>query len=274
MKGIIDTHIQHIGGNKIKTMKRYIDTPKGRYTYQLKIVYEGVKKIDKEKAKQNLQLFNVIAKRNGLKFGILFGTFLGAMREHDIIEHDEDMDIFVLGENKQLFLSMLFELRENGFEVIRYDRRGDLCSIMRNGEYIDVSFFEPINEEVRLALSYFVPQRFLTDLSPYSFLEDEFYGPTEWEDYLLFWYGETWRQPIQRDNFELPQWRIIIQKIKWFLFFKIPKPLFKKIIIRRLRPKIEQYNDRVERINRIKGIDYLKKINNVQEVLDSVYVRR
>ena len=156
-------------------MKRIIKTPKGIYEYKPLIVYEGIKKIDKLKARKNLLLFKEISERNGLVFGLAFGTFLGAMREHDFIDHDEDIDLFVLNEYKDLFLSMLFELRDNGFEVIRYDRRGDLCSIMRNGEYIDILFFRKINGDVRLAQSYFLPGQFVEEIALYDFQGKKFW---------------------------------------------------------------------------------------------------
>lgn len=41
---------------------------------------------------------------------------------------------------------MLFELRENRFEVIRYDRRDGLCSIMRKEEYIDIKIWDIANQ--------------------------------------------------------------------------------------------------------------------------------
>lgn len=249
-------------------MKRFIDTPNGKYEYQLKILYEGVKKIDKEKATRNLLLFNEIANRNNLKFGLLFGTFLGAMREHDIIEHDEDMDLFVLEENKQVFFSMLFELRENGFEVIRYDRRGDMCSLMRNGEYIDVSFFKPICRGVRVSSSYLVPERFLINQDLYPFLGSEFHGPKEWENYLLFWYGASWKTPIQRDDFNMAIWKIALKKIMLLFYFVLPNRILKRIVIRRIRPKIERYNDKVDTFNQIIEPHYLEKIDIPQNVLE------
>ncbi len=242
-------------------MGRKILTPRGEYEYKPIIVYEGIKRIDKIKAKENLLLFKKVANKNGLIFGLAFGTFLGAMREHDFIEHDEDIDLFVLNENKDIFLSMLFELRENGFDVIRYDRRGDLCSIMRDGEYIDILFFRKISGEVRLAQSYFLPRHFVEDITSYDFQGDKFYGAKDGPDFLLFWYGENWRIPIQRDNFNLPIWKKVIAKLKWIVYENLPNFVFSYIILKRTKEKVNLYNKRISRYNNYKQNVILKTLS-------------
>lgn len=242
-------------------MDKKILTPKGIYDYKPLIVYEGIKRIDKVKARENLLLFKNVAERNGLVFGLAFGTFLGAMREHDFIEHDEDIDLFVLNEYKDIFLSMLFELRDNGFEVIRYDRRGDLCSIMRNGEYIDILFFRKINEDVRLAQSYFLPCQFVEEVALYDFQGEKFYGSKDGTDFLLYWYGENWNVPIQRDDFDLPIWKKVIAKLKWMVYENLPNFVFSHVILERTTKKVKLYNMRVNRFNQYKKSAILKTIS-------------
>ena len=244
-------------------MLKSINTSNGLYKYKPRIVYEGIKKIDKAKACDNLLLFKSIADRNNVPFGLIFGTFLGAMREHDFIEYDEDIDLFVLNEHKELFLSLLFELRDNGFEVIRYDRRGDLCSIMRNGEYIDILFFKEITNGVMLSQSYFVPRRYLTEVQEYKFQNDVFMGPKDGKEFLLFWYGENWKTPIQRDNYDMAFYKRKLAKIKWIVYDMLPNSLFSLIINYRRRKKIIQYNQRVDRLNNLIGRNVLYRINAI-----------
>ena len=88
------------------------------FDYKIRPLYLGVKKINKKQAKENLLLLKSIADKSGLCFALAFGTALGAVREHDFIEHDEDIDLWVHYSQKDLLLSLLFELRENGFEVL------------------------------------------------------------------------------------------------------------------------------------------------------------
>jgi len=37
-------------------------------------------------------------------FGLIYGTLLGAIRENNFIEDEEDINIFILNENKEVFL--------------------------------------------------------------------------------------------------------------------------------------------------------------------------
>ena len=151
-------------------MKLVINTPQGPYKYTLHIVYEGIKVMDKKIAKENLLLFNKLAKKNNLKFELYYGTLLGAIREHDFIAHDEDIDLVILKEHINQFKAMLFELRDNGFEVIRFDRRQGLCSIMRKGEYIDLYFHNEIYPEVYAMMGEPTPSKYLIEQKEYSFL--------------------------------------------------------------------------------------------------------
>ena len=111
----------------------------GVYQYKTIPIFEGVKRINKEIAFKNLCILKNELDQYGIEFQITFGTLLGAIREKDFIEHDEDIDLLVLGEKKQQLFDLLPELRKIGFEVARYDRR-DLLSLIKDGEYIDFYF--------------------------------------------------------------------------------------------------------------------------------------
>ena len=84
-----------------------IKTPKGTYKFKLIPIYPGWKLIDKEKAFENLSLFKEIADRNEFKFFLAYGTMLGAVREKDFIDHDEDIDLGADYQDVDKFLSML-----------------------------------------------------------------------------------------------------------------------------------------------------------------------
>lgn len=79
----------------------------------------------------------------GITFILFYGTLLGAVREHDFIDHDEDIDLVLFKKDMRKFENQLFKLRECGFEMARYERRG-FCSIIRKGEYIDLYFMSLI----------------------------------------------------------------------------------------------------------------------------------
>ncbi|GAB1415657.1 hypothetical protein MASR2M117_10630 [Paludibacter sp.] len=202
-----------------------IITPKGVYKFSFKILFLGRKQINKQISKQNLLDFSKIAKNNNLTFGLLYGTLLGAIREQDFITHDEDIDLFILSEQADLFLSMLFELRENGFEVVRYDRRG-LVSIMRNNEYIDIYFFKPFREGIRTCCGECVYEKYLLDTTFIDFLSESVLIPREYEEYLRFQYGNNWRTPVYYTDFQIGKVSQILFFIKEWIKYKLPDFIF------------------------------------------------
>jgi len=204
-------------------------TPLGAYYFSSKILYLGRKKINRQIAKQNLTDFNRIAQKNKLNFGLLYGTLLGAIREHDFIEHDEDIDLFVLSEQRDLLLQMLFELRAHGFEVVRYDRRG-LISIMKDNEYIDLYIFSPLKEGVRTCCGECVPEKYLLNTIIYDFLSEDIRIPADYEEYLLFEYGPGWRTPVYYTDFKVSKLATILMFIKEKIKYSLPDVLFYKYV--------------------------------------------
>jgi hypothetical protein len=183
-------------------MKKHIDTPRGRYTYTFRPLFLGIKPIDKTIAKENLLLIKHILDTHRLLFLLSFGTLLGAVREKDFITHDEDCDLIMMKKDMDTFLGLLFQFREEGFEVVRYESRGFL-SIMRKGEYTDFYFYQDYPEDNRYMYCcrdlYFKDE--LLQPSEIKFLETTFLAPRQPERYLRFNYGENWQQPVASVNF-------------------------------------------------------------------------
>lgn len=231
-------------------MKLKIKTPNGPYYYKYVPIYLGIKPINKLIAKENLLLLKSILDTNHLLFLLSFGTLLGAIREHDFISHDEDIDLIMMKKDMTNFLSILFELRKTGFEIVRYESRGFL-SIMRKGEYIDIYFFDDYPEDN--SLSYccrdMYPKAFLEDTAPINFLGETFLAPRNFEKYLEFNYGKNWRTPIPYVNFKMSK----LQKAKFLIlqYVKIilPKSITEKIQKRSDKPFIEKWVNRAKTFN-------------------------
>ena len=217
-------------------MKLKIKTPVGNYFYKYVPIFLGIKPIDKVIAKENLLLLKSILDNNNVLFLLSFGTLLGAVREHDFISHDEDIDLIMFKKDLPKFLSLLFVLRENGFEIVRYESRGFL-SIMRKGEYIDFYFFEDYPEDRSLTYccrDMYSKKRF-EDTTEIEFLGDKFRVPRDYEKYLEFYYGSNWRTPIPYINFKMTA----IQKAK-LLFIQYVKILLPVCVTEKIQKKSDK----------------------------------
>lgn len=187
-------------------------TPKGNFYYKRKFLYLGIKKINKEIAFDNLRDFLVIMNDGGIKTGPIFGSLLGIIRDHDFISWDEDIDLFMLKEQEDKFDLLLPTLKEKGFELVRYERRG-LYSFMRHGEYIDVYVLEDIGAGIRYSGSDFFFEKDFTDTVSFDFKGIQINIPKKIERHLELLYGD-WKTPVQYANFELGILPKLIMRMK------------------------------------------------------------
>ena len=220
-----------------------IKTPKGTYKYRLIPIYPGWKLIDKEKAFENLCLFKKIADKNGFKFFLAYGTMLGAVREKDFIDHDEDIDLGADFKDVDLFMSMLFELRDHGFEVARLDDRG-LISIIRKNEYIDIYFFKKYNDKLMINCGEPLPTKYLENQAELEFKGIKFSAPADIEGVMEFWYGKNWQTPIQWLNFHTPKWKIWKFKLMQWVKLCLPKFMYKNMLKRKEQMMFDKYKNR------------------------------
>lgn len=228
------------------------------YNYKTIPLFPGVKRIDKEKAAENLRLLKNILDRNGIDFSLAAGTVLGAIREGDFITHDEDIDIAMAEERREDFLSLLLELRKNGFDICRFDRR-DLYSLMRNGEYIDIYFFRPYLEEYMICSGWVVKKEFTQDLRPILFRGEEYLIPASTERYFIEEYGDDWRTPIQWNNFGQSRLKILLFNLKEHVKALLPKRVYDRMVV---GPENRMIEKSLRHIRRLDEYDRQMKRNS------------
>lgn len=230
-------------------MKRHIITPNGKYTYTFVPIFEGVKRIDKHQAKENLFLFKEIVDKYNLKFLLAFGTLLGAVREHDFIDHDEDIDLIMMKSDMDKFLSLLFEFRKYGFEVIRYERRGFL-SLMRKGEYIDFYFYEPYpeNKDLMYCCQDIFPKKLLEDTAPITFLGRNFNAPRDYKKMMEISYGKDWMTPVEKFDFKLSKYERLKQWLKQYIKVMLPVSFVERKQMEADKPFITKYIKRIQQL--------------------------
>ena len=88
-------------------MDNYIEFDGIQFEYDPVKLYHGRKFINKKIAQENLGILNDVLSTTNITYGIIFGTLLGAIRDGDFIDHDEDVDFYVLEEFKLDFLRLL-----------------------------------------------------------------------------------------------------------------------------------------------------------------------
>lgn len=210
--------------------------PQGEISYHTIPLFPGVKIINKPIAASNLKLLKSILSKSDINFQLHAGTLLGAVREHDFIDHDEDIDLAFLDEDRNKVLSILPILEEAEFKVCRFDRR-DLISVIRNGEYIDFYFYKPYNSILRSCSGWLVKSEHLEKSVEYPFKGEKYLIPEKWEEYLIAEYGNSWNIPIKWNNYNIPIYKRILFNLKEYSKDYLPAPLF-RILSRRAEQKL------------------------------------
>lgn len=179
-------------------MKNIIKTSRGEYLFKPRNLFHGRKKINRKIARENILILRDILKNKNLRWGLIFGTLLGAVRENNFIAHDEDVDIFIFYEDKNKILDLIYKFKKFGFEVARYEKNS-LFSIIRNNEYIDFYFFKKTLFG-RRCLDYFVPKSFFKRKAKIKFFNKYFPTLNNVHEYLEFQYGKDWKVPKKNSH--------------------------------------------------------------------------
>ena len=159
--------------------------------------------INKNVAAENLIALKRIFDAYDIKFTLLFGTALGAIRENDFIDHDTDTDIGIFEIDRSKLLQAIPEILDSGFEIIRTKFPDDLVTFMRNDEYIDVGIFRLTTKNRNEYYTYqghMIARKFLDNLDVVNFLGDTFNAPKNVRIYLTKTYGRDWHIPRRNET--------------------------------------------------------------------------
>jgi len=178
-------------------------------------------KFDKEQGLKDLIDIKKIFDKNEINFWLIGGTLLGAIRDCDFIEWDDDVDVAVYEEVfllkydilKKDFISSGFIFRKTKKEI------GTKITLFRYGKVntqknsIDGLFLNDKyeNDKYRFSRMRKHPRKFFERYGTIKFKGLEFRVPTPPEKYLSFLYN-NWRKPIKNSRPE-KEWRN--KKIYW-----------------------------------------------------------
>lgn len=175
---------------------RSINTSKGRLEYTNEYLYLGDKKINPSIMLEDLQIISVYLDKIDITWGPAFGTLIGIVRNDDFIPWIPYFDLFILKEDEERFKDVLWLIIDEGFNLVRYERRG-LYYLERNGEYFKVFVLRKISSEIRhTGGSDFIHEKYLQNTVKWVFKGVELNVPQELDEYLSFQYGD-WIVPAQ-----------------------------------------------------------------------------
>lgn len=170
-----------------------------------------------------------ICEENKIVFWLEFGTLLGAVRDKDFIGHDYDLDIGVMGRDREKLEKLLVS---NGFKLKRQFNviNSDSDSIEQTYQYkhvlIDVFYFHHKDEETLFCYSFspIIGEEKYKNLSevktvsiPNGGMTSYFFKglsvniPKKTEEHLIMHYGKDYKIPIK--NFD---YRKTASNIKYF----------------------------------------------------------
>lgn len=195
---------------------RSIKTSKGNLEYNSRFLYLGNKQINPQIMIEDLQILSVYLDKIDICWGPAFGTLIGIVRNDDFIPWLPNFDIFILKEDEERFKDVLWLLMDEGFSLVRYERRG-LYYLERKGEFFKIFVLRKISSEIRhTGGSDFIHEKYLQNTVKWDFKGVELNVPQELDEYLSFQYGD-WIVPSQTKFYKRNLFGRIILKCEMWL---------------------------------------------------------
>lgn len=172
----------------------------------------ALRKFEKGKAKEMLSILREVLLKHDVHFLLNFGTLLGAIRDHDFISHDYDMDISMHERYKKTFISCLPELSEKGVFLCGH-YKGNIFNLFYDGIICDIDIvFDmvfPYSLRYYRLLEKCYPKFYTDKTETIDFLGGKYEVPANPERFLKYMYGKNWRIPQKGKHARLfPYWMI------------------------------------------------------------------
>lgn len=158
--------------------------------------------MDKEKAKTLLFAVADVLEKYSITYFLDYGTLLGAIREKDFIEHDNDIDLGIFDNlvgNYELLYKITKELNEKGIKLNAIWEQSAISFVFGD---ISLDLNRYVKQGDNYVLSLFgkksiYPSRFLDSLFNIEFLGRVFNVPHTPSALLESGYGPDWMTPIK-----------------------------------------------------------------------------
>lgn len=195
------------------------------------IIYDGMKRQNDAVALENLKILSRHFDGIDINWGPAFGTLIGIVRNDGFLRWAQGLDLYFLKEDEERFKDLLWKVKEDDFELVRYERRG-LYTLQRKGEYTNFYVFRKISSGIRHSGGRdFIHEKYIQKTVKWSFKGIDLNVPEELDEYLTFQYGD-WVKPVQTTNFK----KNFVERLKskaWiWLKLNLPDGLYYPLILR------------------------------------------
>lgn len=168
---------------------------------------------DKENAGIMLRNLKEVLLKNNVHFTLNFGTLLGAIRDHDFIPHDYDLDLSMHDRYKSAFIASLPELYERGI-VLCGHYKDNIFNLFYEGIICDIDVVHdmvfPYSLRYYRLLEKCYPKFYTEKTEFIDFLGGKYEVPKNPERFLEYMYGKNWRIPQKGKHARLfPHWMLL-----------------------------------------------------------------
>ena len=182
-------------------MKNMLKAPYECWHNERYLEHEGL--MDHEAAKYLLITVNEILRKNNIKMMPMFGTLLGAIREHDFIKNDTDIDVVIYSTDVQKVFELQSDLEKRGIKLYCY-----VLPWIFTFEYKGITLdFYPLYDSARpwtnhyyLLLERYINRKYFVDTEDYNLFGETFTVPANPERLLAYLYGKDWRIPQSKKS--------------------------------------------------------------------------
>ncbi|ARJ56900.1 tetratricopeptide repeat protein [Campylobacter cuniculorum] len=152
-----------------------------------------------EDAKEALSELRELLEENHIQMFLISGTFLGCIREKNILSHDYDIDVGVYYTDLKKLREIFIESKN--FILKSYTYEGGVQIYHINGVYIDVFLHYEENGFVYHNGDFMRWRNTPFELISYDFLGRKYLGPKNYDLYLKENYGLDWKIPKNSTQF-------------------------------------------------------------------------
>jgi len=152
--------------------------------------------MDHDQAIEYLLKVKEVFDRHDVKFWLIYGTLLGAVRDGDFIVGDKDIDLATYEDDAEKRFPAILELEEFGLKVIRTNTFDNSFQVKKNLICIDFGSMSRHRDYMWRNGRFYEPRDFFSELIEWPFLGTTFLIPKNYTEYLeTHYYGDRWKAP-------------------------------------------------------------------------------